>query len=392
MVKPVRLDVDVAAAAFRDRLPFLHSGVALNHAGVAPQPQSGTIAEFEKRRAEMLPGAALEMTHGLKDRIRSSYARVLGVSPAEIAITHHTAEGVNVVAQGYPWKPGDRVLTVSVEYPSNVYPWMNLRNRGVEVVSIPERQGRIDLEELLTAIDERVRIVAISHVEFASGFAFDLDHVARECRERGVFLFVDIAQSLGVLPVNLSLVDAAAWPAWKWLMGPLGMGGFYLSRRRLPMIQPLFVGTDAMVPTSDYLQYRFEFRADAARFEYSTENALGLIGTGEALNNMEPLLLPEAGNVLAKRVFSFCDALVSLMESNGLRLYSSRAAGERSGILSFTTPGEPGFYAARLREQGVEVAVRGGRLRLSPHFYNNDEDLERIARAMAGLNLSTARH
>lgn len=335
------------------------------------------------RRARLLPRAALEMTRGLKDRIRSSYARMLGVSPAEIAITRHTAEGVNIVAQGYPWKPGDRVLTVNVEYPSNVYPWLNLRNRGVEVISFPERQGRVDLAEFLAAIDERVRLVAISHVEFASGFAFDLDRVARECRERAVFLFVDIAQSIGVLPVNLRLVDAAAWPAWKWLMGPLGMGGFYLSKRRLPMIQPLFVGTDGMVSTSDYLEYRFEFKADASRFEYSTDNTLGLLGSAESLSSLEPLLVTEAGDALAKRVFSLEDALVSLMESNGLRLYSSRVEGERSGILSFVTPGEPGLYAARLRERGVEVAVRGGRLRFSPHFYNNEEDLQRVARAMS---------
>jgi len=375
--------IAAAAASLREKLPLLHSGVALNHAGVAPQPESEGVAEFERGRARLLPGAALEMAGGLKGRIRAAYARMLGVSAAEIAITRHTAEGVNIIAQGYPWKLGDRVLTVNVEYPSNVYPWWNLRERGVEVVSVPEREGRVDLDEFLAAIDERVRLVAISHVEFASGFTFDLERVARECRARDIFFFVDIAQSIGVLPVDLRLVDAAAWPTWKWLMGPLGMGGFYVSQRRLPMIQPLFVGTDGMVSTPDYLDYRFEFRPDASRFEYSTENTLGLFGTAEALSRLEPLLGPEVGDALARRVFALGEALVSLMESKGFRLYSSRREGERSGILSFVAPGEAAAHASRLRKHRVEAAVRSGRLRLSPHFYNNQADIQRVAEALA---------
>jgi len=364
-------------------LPLLRSGVALNHAGIAPQPESESVAEFERRRAKMLPGAALEMTRGLKNRIRAGYARMLGVAPAEIAITRHTAEGVNTIAQGFPWKAGDRVLTVNVEYPSNVYPWWNLRDRGVEVVTVSEREGRVDLDEFLAAIDERIRLVAISHVEFASGFAFDLARLAAECRKREIFLFADIAQSIGVLPVDLRLVDAAAWPTWKWLMGPLGMGGFYLAERRLPMIRPPFVGTDGMVSTPDYLEYRFEFRADASRFEYSTDNTLGLFGTAEALSRLEPLLGPGSGDALARRVFQLGDDLTALMESRGFRLYSSRAAGERSGIFSFLAPGDPAVYAARLRQQGVETAVRSSRLRISPHYYNNKEDLQRIALALS---------
>ncbi len=381
--------LDAAAAALRDKLPLLRSGVALNHAGVAPQPESGAVSAFEQRRTSMLPGAALESCNGLKTRIRAAYARILGVSPAEIAITRHTAEGVNIVAQGFPWQRGDRILTVSVEYPSNVYPWWNLRERGVETVTVKERDGRVDMDEFLAAIDDKVRLVAVSHVEFASGFAFDLPRLALECRARGVFLFVDIAQSIGLLPVDLRMVDAASWPTWKWLMGPLGMGGFYLCERRLPMIRPVYVGTDGMIPTPDYLDYRFEFRPGAARFEYSSENTLGLIGTAEALDRLEPLIVPEIGDAVARRVLSLGDELIALLSPLGFKLYSSRMEGERSGIFSFVPPGEPSLYAGRLRKAGVEIAVRGGRLRFSPHFYNNTEDLQRVARALSGAETST---
>lgn len=382
MKEAVESNLDAVVDALREKLPLLRHGVALNHAGISPQPESDSIAEFERRRARLLPGTALEMAKDLKRSIRASYARLLGVSPDEIAVTRHTAEGVNTIAQGYPWKAGDRILTVSVEYPSNVYPWWNLRDRGVETVTVPEREGRVDINEFLAAIDERVRLVAISHVEFASGFAFDLTRIASECRKRDVFLFVDLAQSIGLLPLDLREVDAAAWPTWKWLMGPLGMGGFYISGRRLPMIRPVFVGTDGMLPTSDYLDYRFEFRADAGRFEYSSDNTLGLFGTAEALSRLESLFGSTQKDQVARRAFALGDKLAAMLEPGGFRLFSSRTEGERSGIFSFATPGNPAEWAARLRKQGVEAAVRGGRLRLSPHFYNNDDDLRRIAEAL----------
>ncbi len=374
--------VDTAAREIRNRLPLLETGVALNHAGVSPQPESGTIAEFEESRARLLPGEGLARISGLRDEIRSLYSELLHVLPAEIAVTKHTAEGVNLIAQGFPWRQGDRILTVSVEYPSNVYPWWNLRDRGVEVVPVPEREGRVDLDEFVGAIDERVRMVAISHVEFASGFRFDLARLSDACRARGVFLFVDIAQSIGFVPIDLRLVDAAAWPMWKWLMGPIGMGGLYVSASRLESIRPVFVGSDGMVPTPDYLDYRFEFRPDARKFEYSSENVLGMIGTAEALRRIVPLFGDEAADVVARRVWSLGDRIISSLEERGFRLYSSRLPGERSGIFSFVTPSDPAPIAARLRRSGVEVAVRGGRLRISPHFYNNEADVERLLVAL----------
>jgi cysteine desulfurase/selenocysteine lyase len=373
---------DAAASELRKRLPLLEGGVSLNHAGISPQPESTAIADFEETRASLLPGEALARISGLRDEIRRLYAGLLQVTPAEIAITRHTAEGVNLIAQGFPWKNGDRIVTVSVEYPSNVYPWWNLRSRGVEIVPVPEREGRVDLDELLGAIDERVRVVAISHVEFASGFCFDLERLSARCRTMGVFLFVDIAQSVGLLPIDLRLVDAAAWPTWKWLMGPIGMGGLYLAANHLESIRPIFVGSDGMVPTTDYLDYRFEFRAGAARFEYSTENVLGLIGMAEALRRIAPLFGREAGDVVVRRVLETGDLLISRLEGKGLRLYSSRQPGERSGIFSFVAPGNPAQLASRLRRSGVEVAVRGGRLRVSPHFYNNAADIERLLAAL----------
>lgn len=361
----------------RAQLPLLDSRVALNHAGVAPQPASEAVAEFEKMRRDALPGEALASVRTAGRELRETYAKLLGVESSEIAITHHTAEGVNIVAQGFPWEAGDRIVTVSVEYPSNVYPWWNLRERGVETVVVPEREGRVDLAELEAAIDERVRLVAISHVQFASGFTVDLDRVAGICERSGTFLFVDVAQSIGVLPLNLRRIDAAAWPTWKWLMGPLGMGGLYIRKERLESLRPVFVGVDGMLPTTDYLDYRFEFRPDASRFEYSSENTLGLLASREAVRRAVALLPAISSSELAARVQSLGDRLAMALEARGYSLYSPRGDGERSGIFSFRTPGNPLEVLSRLRAGKVEAAVRAGRLRFSPHFYNSPEDIDR---------------
>ncbi|MBL4889989.1 MAG: aminotransferase class V-fold PLP-dependent enzyme, partial [Candidatus Lindowbacteria bacterium] len=281
------------------------------------------------------------------------------------------------------WKQGDRILTVSVEYPSNVYSWWNIKDKGVEIVTVEERNGRVDMDEFIDSIDETITLVAISHVEFASGFMFDLDRVAKVCRERNVFLFVDIAQSAGVMSVDLSNVDAAAWPTWKWLMGPLGMGGFYLAAQHLETIKPVFVGTDGMEPQADYLTYDFKLLDSAQRFEFSTGNCIGAIGVFDALERVQDILGPRPENSpLMSAVLSNCDRIIERFTEFDVSLYSSQNAGERSGILSFETAGDPAEVAAGLTEANIEVAARGGRLRISPHYYTTDEDIDRLCSAM----------
>lgn len=376
-------EFDAAVASTRAALPLLGDALALNHAGIAPQPLAGSVGAYEESRGRKLPLAALAAVASARPRLRELYARLLNAAPDEIAITKHTAEGVNVIAQGFPWKDGDEILTVSVEYPSNVYPWWNLKERGVAVKTVPEREGRVDLAELEAAVTPRTRLLALSHVEFASGFAFSIPDLVALARRHGLFLFLDIAQSIGVVPVDLSGVDAAAWPTWKWLMGPIGMGGFFLARRHLGTIRPVFVGGDGMVPTADYLEYDFTPRPDASRFEYSTENVAGLVGCREALERIVPIMdrVPDAVRAIDERV-------IEVMASRGFRLYSSRRPGEASGILSFTAPTDPAAVLAALKEARIECALRAGRIRISPHYYNDAADVARLA---AALDASPAR-
>lgn len=185
--------------------------------------------------------------------------------------------------------------------------------------------------------------------------------------------------------MDLSQVDAAAWPTWKWLMGPVGMGGMYLARRHHETIRPVFVGVESMQPTADYLDYRFELRAGAARFEYSTQNVLGLIGIDEAMRMQAAIMQTgaDAHAQVAEQIFDVCDVLIDQLNRRGYKLFSSTGAGERSGIVCFYTPVDAAALVQHLRREGVDVACRAGRIRVSPHFYNTADDMHRFVEKLA---------
>src|SRR5438445_12876858 len=169
------------------------------------------------------------------EEVRGLAGRLLDADPVDIAFIKNTSEGIGIVAEGFPWKPGDNVVTAAEEYPANIYPWMNLASRGVEFRTVPSRDRRIRIDDIGPAIDSRTRLVSLSFVEFASGFRNDLDAVGSLCRERGVYFFVDAIQGLGVYPLDVKAtpVDFLAADSHKWLLGPEGIGIFWIRENLL---------------------------------------------------------------------------------------------------------------------------------------------------------------
>jgi selenocysteine lyase/cysteine desulfurase len=176
---------------------------------------------------------------------------------------------MNVVAQGFPWKDGDCVLGLDLEYPANVYPWWNLETKGVRHLRLKPTHSGEDLSALKNGVDNRVRMVAVSAVDWCSGYVLDLPELGEFCRQRGVDLVVDVAQAMGIIPLNpeASGVGAMAASAWKWLMGPIGVGVFYCHPSLMEKLELVFVGTDTVVESRNYLDYRFEPKPDASRFD-----------------------------------------------------------------------------------------------------------------------------
>jgi selenocysteine lyase/cysteine desulfurase len=316
--------------------------------------------------------------------VRDLAARLLNAEPADVAFIKNTSEGVGIVAEGLPWRPGDNVVTAAEEYPANLYPWMNLAHRGVEVRTVASRGSRIEIDDLRAALDGRTRLVSLSFVEFASGFRNDLDAVGALCRERGAYFFVDAIQGLGVLPLDVrrTPIDFLAADGHKWLLGPEGAGLFYCRRDLLDLLHPVGVGWNSVVGARDFTRIDFTLKPHAGRWESGSLNVAGITALGASLEMLLGIGIP----AVAARVLELTDFLCERLRQVGLSVFSSRRAQDRSGIVSVAFPGDVRQVLRRCREAGIVINQRAGRLRVSPHCYNNHEEIERLVSVLADTN------
>jgi len=368
----------------RSFFPVTKELVYLNHAGVAP---------ISTRVEEALQRFAAEAVHrgafayekfyeAEIERVRGRAATLIGGKPEEIAFVKNTTEGLGLVAAGLDWRPGDRVVTCDLEYPSNVYPWWSLRDRGVETVMLRGQSGRLPFDRVEEALRaSSVRLLALSSVEFGSGFRQDLPALGRLCRERGVLFCVDAIQSLGCLPLDVETcgIDFLSTDGHKWLLSVEGCGIFFCARRVLDCLAPRVIGWHSVTDDTDFDRYHLELKPTASRFEEGTPNAPGIFALGAAID----LLLELGIGAIAERVLGLTDRLVVGLERRGALVRSPRGPGERSGVVSFEWPREePRHTAARLRARRIFVVARRGGVRASPHFYNSEAEIDALVEAL----------
>jgi cysteine desulfurase/selenocysteine lyase len=362
----------------RDEFPVTKRWAFLDHAAVAPltAAAAATLHDYAADYAANGATAVLRWIARIEDARRSA-ARLLNADPSDVAFVPNTSAGVAIVAEGFPWKPGDNVVVPAEEYPANQYPWMNLAGRGVEVRRVPSRGSRVMIDDLRAAMDARTRILAVSSVEFASGYRNDLDALGSLCRERGVFFFVDAIQSLGVLPLDVQRtpVDWVAADGHKWLLGPEGAGLFWCRRPLVDLLHPTTVGWKSVVHDLEFSRIDFTLKPHAGRWEGGTPNIPGVAALGASLE----VLLRVGIDAVAERVLTLTDHLCDQAERAGLSVFSGRRDGEKSGIVSLELPGaDVKAVVARCRDAGVVVNRRSGRLRASPHCYNTPDELDRL--------------
>jgi selenocysteine lyase/cysteine desulfurase len=316
-----------------------------------------------------------------KERLRAMMAEFIGADVDEIALTKNTPEGLSIVASGLGWRPGDSVVTTDLEFPANMYPWLNLQERGVEVRIVPSENGRVPAERLIEAVDATTRVVAVSYVQFSTGFRADLARLAEFCRPRGVYLVTDAMQAVGALPVDVRAlgVDFLSCASHKWLLGPFGMGWFYCRRELLERLRPTEVGQGSMVERASYRDYRLEFVPSAARFECGVVNQGGVLGLQAALD-----LFNAVGRERVRdQILALNERLAEGLAARDYRILSSRIDGERSGILSFDSERhDSAALRERLHQADVIVSLREGAVRVSPHFYNSADDVDRLLGAL----------
>ena len=304
--------------------------------------------------------------------VRRQAATFIGAAPEEIAFVPNTSSGLSLVAEALPWQPGEAVLVPTPDFPANVYPWWHLSRRGVRIIEVPRRDGRLEVADLARTRHPGARVLALSSVDFATGFAADLPAIGAFCLEHGLLLIVDAIQSLGVLPLDVKRcgIHALAAGAHKWLCGPQGIGVLYVDCGLLPRLTPPLVGWKSVTTEEDFTLH-FDLRHDAAGFEPGTLNVAGIAGLGAALE-----LLAEIGSARVQaQVTALTGQLCAGLEQRGWSLVSPRQKSERAGIIAGVSPVDPRELFRHLAANGVVTALRHGRLRLSPHFANNAGDI-----------------
>jgi selenocysteine lyase/cysteine desulfurase len=366
----------------RDEFPITRNYNFQNHAAAAPLSRRAAeaIRAYVKHAEEnaYLRGGFFKSV----ERVRGQLAGLIHANPDEVAFTKNTSEGISFVANGLHWQTGDNVVTTNVEFPANMYPWQALRSSGVQVRTVLEEDGRIPLERLMEAINSRTRVVSISSVQYASGFRCDLATLGEYCQEKGVFLCVDAMQSLGVFPIDVKAmnIDFLAADGQKWLCAPEGAGIFYVRKEVHGFLRPSTIGWLCMKDPFSFGKYQFEFADSARRYEAGSYNFPGVFALGGALD-----LIHEIGiEGISRRVLALTNRLATGVRDKGYRVISSRRATEASGIVSFVSDLHNHEHVQRHleTEHRIVIAVRCGRLRASPHYYNSEREIDQLIEAL----------
>ena len=368
----------------RSLFPALKQYAYLNSAAVSPIPTTAIEAvNVQLRDVSMHGSSHYPEWVETKGRARALVAGLMNVDAENIAFTRNTSDGFAAVAAGIDWRSGDNIVTFHKEFPANYYAWRSVRDRyGVDLRLCPERDGRIDLDEFIGLIDENTKLVSISAVQFASGFRADIKRIGKAAREVGALFAVDMIQALGTTPFDFpaQYVDVASGASHKWLCAPEGCGILYVSERAREMVVPALVGWISVEEPWDFADLDQNYKPNALAWESGTGASCLFYGLEQSLK-----LLTETGiGNIHSHLEELSDYVCERISEKGYEIVSSRLPGEKSQIVSVRPP--EGLSAhdvfKGLEAANVIVSARSGVVRISPHFYNLKEDIDRLIEAL----------
>ena len=368
--------------------PWTADTVYLNNASIGPIPERTRriLDAFNAKRTapHLLPDR--DLFAGLQ-AARDAAARLINADTGEIALATNTSYGLNLAARALPLTQGDRIVLSDREFPANVYPWLMLRKQGIEVTLAPcTREGWPDEDFLLSALrDPRVKVLAVSFVQFSNGFRADLKKLSAAARANGTYLVVDGIQGVGnsVLDVRETPVDILACGGQKWLLSPWGSGFVYVRKELIPTLEPAMTGWMAFEGTDDFsrlTEYNPTFRADARRFEMITLPYQDFYGFSQSVE----LLLEIGIAEIAEVTRSLHEPVLKWADARGMRVVSPRDERHRSAILCVAPEQAVEAYHA-IKRARIVCSLREGAIRLSPHCYNTVEEMEKVLDVLAGL-------
>ncbi|MEM3536390.1 MAG: aminotransferase class V-fold PLP-dependent enzyme [Candidatus Bathyarchaeia archaeon] len=366
----------------RELFPVTKNKVYLNHAAHSPFPKP--VADAVRRFADDFSNFGDASTE-LSDCGKSLFAKLIGAKPEEIATIENTSVGMNIAANVLHYPPGSKIVTTDLEYPSVVYPWLR-KSLGVKIHYVKNVDGRILLEDVAKAVDDKTVAVAISHVEYVNGCRNDLRALSEIAHKHGAYLIVDAIQSAGAIQIDVKKddVDFLATACYKWLLSPPGAGYLYVKEELIEEFEPPFVGWASVKPevfeTVDFWDiWSLRLSETASRFEVGSPSLISLVGAAEALK----MVLNFGVENIEKRILKLTDYLIERLENLGLKLQTPKERQYRSGIV-LAKIAKPQELVERLNKKGIIVSARAHSLRVSPHFYNTEEELDRLLREIEG--------
>ncbi len=373
-----------------EEFPVSQGQVFFGHAAVAALPKrvADAICDYTRRSSVQHQ----EFGSVLADikTTRRLCARYIGAKPEEIALLGPTSLGLSLFANGLPWKEGDEVLCYHGDYPANVYPWLELRRRGVVVRYLqPERPGEITPQLVAASLSPKTRLVALASCHFFSGYRIDVEGIGAVLHERGVLFSLDAIQTLGAFPLDVERahVDFLSADAHKWLLGPLAIGIVYVRRERFELLRPTLLGAWNVVSPNFVAQDEITFVPTAQRYEPGVLNAAGIYGMKAALE----LFFEHGVDRISERILELKAYLVAGLRGLGFEFVSVTEGAAASGITTLSHPRVPAekFFGA-LEAAKIVASLRHDRtghsyLRFSPHFYNSEAEIDRALQVLRAV-------
>jgi len=359
----------------RENFPIVKNKIFMNHAAHSPLPKPvfESMLEYLKEASEQwVAETDLEMAKKL-------FAKLINAKPEEIAFVPNTSTGLNIVANMLDYGEGSNIVTTDLEFPSVVYPWLR-KKLGVKVKYVNNVDGKILHEDFENAVDDDTAAIVVSHVEYANGFRNDLSFLSKLAHEHNAYLVVDAIQSAGAIKIDVKRdnVDFLITACYKWLLGPSGIGFLYVKEELIEKFEPPMVGWASVEPqvfeTADFWDiWNLRLSRTASRFEVGGPNVIGCIGAAAALK----LILGYGIEKIENRILSLTDYLIDRVREAGWKLQTPEEKSYRSGIVNFLID-KPMEKVEQLAKKGIIVSARANGIRVSPHFYNTREEIDRL--------------
>jgi len=369
----------------RSLFPHLKTDqVYFNHAAIAPWCRLAIdrISEYTNQRSgEKIENFSniLKWNSGAKEKL----GKLINAPSHRIAWVENVSNGLNILAQGLNWKTGDRVILNNWEFPSNIYPFMNLKNYGVEIDFINSDNGEISVEEIEKLVTSKTKLISISSVQFLSGYRTDLNAIGELCKSKGIIFCVDAIQSTGVIQTDVekAKIDFLAGGTHKWLMSSQGLSYIYLTEELQSRIDQKFVGWTSVKNSWDFLDYKLEFRNTAERFQNGTINALGVA----VLDSVISIFIEFGMENVEERIIQNTNYLINGLDKIGIEPILKNIPEEnRAGIVSFKHEKAQAVFE-ELEKRNIYTAMRSGMLRISPHFYNTIDEIENFINELKSI-------